>query len=248
MTPLSFASVALLVLVHLFVTRLHFLDRERWRSVAAGVAISYVFLDILPHLAAKQKVLSINVQGGVGGFIEHHSYLLALMGFAAFLGLARVVRELRIRGPKSEAPYSVIYTVLLAFAGYSLLIGYLIGEQPEHRYEPVIIFALAMSIHMAGVHVTLHERHPTSYERIFRYALAAATLTGWVLAVTTNVPEPAFALAFSFLAGAIIVVAAVFELPFVLEGGSYWLFVAGTAGFSALLLLYEAVARTNLAS
>ena len=57
MTFVSLASVFTLILVHLFVTRLHIFEQDRWRSVGAGVALSYVFLDVLPHLSSKQSAL-----------------------------------------------------------------------------------------------------------------------------------------------------------------------------------------------
>ena len=56
-TYLSLASVSLLMIVHILVGHLHFLEQERWRSVGAGIAMSYVFLDILPHLSSKQYLL-----------------------------------------------------------------------------------------------------------------------------------------------------------------------------------------------
>ena len=57
-----------------------------------------------------------------------------------------------------------------------------------------------------------------------------------------------FALVFSFIVGAIMIVAFVFELPVVTSSrGGYWRFVAGSALFSSLLLLYEWLSKTSLA-
>lgn len=246
---LSFANVCILLLIPLLVGRMHFLDQERWRSVGAGFAISYVFLDILPHLSSKQEALQKTVGTGIGAYIEHHAYLLALAGLVTYLSMAVIARNYRINQAVAVAqykPHNLVYIIVLGLSAYNFMIGYMIGEQPEHRYEPVIIFTLAMALHMAGVDHTVREHYPSSYDKLFRYLLAAATFGGWLVGFVTTVPDTTFALAFSFLAGAVIIVAFVFELPVVLGGQRYWLFVAGVTGFSALLLIYEWLAQVRL--
>ena len=250
-TYLSLASVSLLMLVHVLVGRMHFLEQERWRSVGAGVAISYVFLNVLPHLSSKQYALQDTVGTGLGAFLEHHAYLLALAGFVLYFGLAGVAKVSRTSQTVMEEPckpHPVVRIVVLALAVYCFLVGYLIGEQLDHRYEPVIIFALAMTIHMAGVDHTVHDRYPKLYDNIFRYVLATATFVGWLLGIVTTVPDIIFALVFSFVVGTIIIMAFLYELPVVMEGRRYWLFVSGVIGFSALLLIYEAFAKIPLSA
>ncbi len=246
MTLLAGLGVALVALVHLFVGRLRFLRNEGWRAASSGVGVSYVFLDVLPHLAAKQRVLESHTEEGLFGFLAHHAYLLSLVGLLIFLALASAARAHRERAPGTEAPPRIRAAVLAAFGGYNLLIGVLIGEQPEHRVEPPLLFALAISIHLAGVDFAMRENHLRSYDRLFRYVFAGAVAVGYGLAIATQIPPGPFALAFSFLAGAILTIAMAFEVPHVFEGGPCWRFVAGAAGFSALLLLYEALARTDL--
>ena len=230
---------------------MRFLDQECWRSIGAGFAISYVFLDILPHLSSKQEALRNTVGTGFATYLEHHAYLLALTGLVTYLGLAVLMMKHRAdHSPEDEQhkPYIIVHILVLALAAYSFLIGYMIGEQPDHRYEPAIIFTMAMALHMAGVDHTIREHYPKSYDQLFRYLLASAIFSGWLLGFTTTVPDTAFALAFSFLAGAIIIVAFIFELPVVLGGQRYWLFVVGVAGFSALLLIYEWLAQSGIAA
>jgi len=248
---LSFASVSLLMLTHLLVGRMHLLEQEPCRSVGAGVAMSYVFLDILPHLSSKQDALQHSVGTGFGVFLEHHSYLLALAGFTIYFGLANMMKASRTDQAMIEErckPRLTLHVRVLAFAVYCFLIGYLIGEQSEHRYEPVIIFALAMTIHMAGVAHTVRGQISRFYDQIVRYVLAGGTLAGWLLGIVTSIPDAIFALVFSFFVGAIMIVAFVYELPVVIGGRRYWFFVAGVTGFSALLLLYEELAKIELSA
>ena len=137
---------------------------------------------------------------------------------------------------------------MLSLGVYCFLIGFLIGEQPDHRFEPVIIFALAMTIHMAGVDHIVRELYPQFYDRMVRWLLAGATFAGWVIGTVTIISDLVFALVFSFVVGAILIAAFVYELPYVTERRRYWLFVAGVTGFSLLLLIYEVLAKTDLSA
>ncbi|MEY4519559.1 MAG: hypothetical protein RLZZ499_2159 [Cyanobacteriota bacterium] len=80
-----------LALVHLFAGKLRFLEatpRSIWLSFASGVSVAYVFVHILPELSQAQET----VTGAIGealAFLEHHVYLLALLGLAVFYGLER---------------------------------------------------------------------------------------------------------------------------------------------------------------
>jgi len=250
-TYLSLASVSLLMIVHILVGHLHFLEQERWRSVGAGIAMSYVFLDILPHLSSKQYLLEDTIGTGFGVFIQHHAYLFSLAGFVLFFGLVGVEQRLRTSQTvmvEPGEPHSAVKVLGMAIAAYCFLIGYLIGEQPDHRYEPVIILALAMTIHMAGVNHTVRDNYPRFYDQVIRYVLAATTFVGWLLGVVTIVPDIIFALVFSFVVGVIIIVAFLYELPVAVGERKYWFFVAGVTGFSALLLIYEALAKIPLSA
>jgi len=249
MTMLSLAAVLLVMQVHLFAGRMHFLDREPWRSMAPGVAMSYVFLDILPHLSNKQQALEFGEGAGLALFLQNHAYLLALVGFTLFLGLAKINSASGAQETKSDEERqgrSVLYLRILPLAVYVALIGFLIGEQPDHRYEPVIVFACAMVIHLAGVNHTVRHKMSRLYDSSLRYLFAGATLAGWFLGAVTPISDLVFALTFSFVAGAILIVAFVYELPAIAGGKSYLYFSAGVAGFSALLLLYEALSGISL--
>lgn len=79
---LSFVLAVGLALVHLLSGKLRFLGdipRSRWLSIGSGVSVAYVFVHILPDLSEAQET----IQGLVGGglvFLEHHVYLVALLG------------------------------------------------------------------------------------------------------------------------------------------------------------------------
>lgn len=67
MLPLTAALALAFALVHIFIDRLSFLDtvpRSRWLSFAGGVAVSYVFLHILPELGAHQETFALALDLG----------------------------------------------------------------------------------------------------------------------------------------------------------------------------------------
>jgi hypothetical protein len=124
----------------------------------------------------------------------------------------------------------------ISLAGYSFLIGYLLSEQITHRLEPPILFGLTMAIHFAGLDHLTRGHFPKLYDGALRYALAASVLVGWIAGVVLEVAGASLDLWYSFLAGGIIVIAAVYELPHVHTRKQYWAFVAGAGIFSLLIL------------
>jgi len=64
--------------------------RRRWVSVAAGVSVAYVFVDVLPELGAQH--LTFRKAAGEGLlFAEQRIYVLALLAFVALYGLEHMV-------------------------------------------------------------------------------------------------------------------------------------------------------------
>ena len=95
---LAHLAVAAFVAVHLFIARIRHLSRvprSRWLSAAGGVAVAYVFLHMLPELHRGRRVLAR--ASPALAFAEHHVYLVALGGRAAFYGLERLAVSSRRR-------------------------------------------------------------------------------------------------------------------------------------------------------
>ena len=91
MTPTlaSLLAVAVLAVLHLGAGMLRFLEgypRSIWLSLAGGVSVAYVFVQLLPELNEGQEAVAEVVGEGLA-FIKSHVYLLALLGLAVFDGL-----------------------------------------------------------------------------------------------------------------------------------------------------------------
>lgn len=244
---LSLMGVMTLVLVHLFVHRFRFLSGESgpWICASAGVAIAYVFIDILPLLASQQAKLLATPHTGWLRYLEHHAYLVAMAGFAFhyLIAMSRGASPgVHPRGERDRASSLTAYTSVASLLIYAFLIGYMIGEKWDHGGQPGLILGIAMSLHFLGLNHLAYEESPNGYLRWFRYQLAGVTALGWVLGIGTRVSDQVFLLCFSFLAGGIIVVAMSVELPRLRpQARDFAAFLGGMAALTSLLLVAEIV-------
>jgi hypothetical protein len=248
LTPLSVDLLSgvlaiALVLVHVFSSRLRFLEalpRSRWLSFGSGVSVAYVFVHVLPDLSAAQQTL--HQSWGEGWeFLEHHVYLVALVGLAAFYGLERAAKLSRQRnreagqGDVTEA--KVFWLHMVSFALYNALIGYLLLHREEPGLVSLILFAVAMALHFLVNDYGLREHHKKPYDQIGRWILSAAVMTGWAIGSGTEISQAAIAVLFAFLAGGIVLNVLKEELPDDRES-RFGAFVLGAAGYTALLLAW----------
>ena len=142
-----------LALVHLFAGKLRFLEttpRNIWLSFASGVSVAYVFVHILLELSQAQETIT-GVVGETLTFLEHHVYLLALLGLAAFYGLERAALVSRQRNQKAGkgdvTETGVFWLHVVSFALYNALIGYLLVHREEPGFLSLCFFFLAMALH-----------------------------------------------------------------------------------------------------
>jgi len=239
MLPFIFAIG--LALVHLYSGRIRFLEtvpRSRWLSAAGGVAVAYVFLHILPDLDNHQDVI---VQtGGFGlAFLEHHVYLIALLGLAMFYGLERLAKQSRQQSQKAGTgdvtSETVFWLHIASFGLYNALIGYLLLHREDPGLRSLIFFFIALALHFVVNDHGLREHHKQVYQRLGRWILAAAVLVGGAIGQGTKLPAPAIAVLFAFLAGGIILNVLKEELPEERES-RFWAFAAGAGLYAALLI------------
>jgi hypothetical protein len=97
LTALTLLAAIVLVLVHLFASKLRFLrgtPRSQWRSAAGGISVAYVFIHLIPELSAGQETLA-RASESVVGFFEYHVYLVSLVGLMTIYGLERAAKRSR---------------------------------------------------------------------------------------------------------------------------------------------------------
>ncbi len=230
-----------LAIVHLYSGKLRLLSvipRSRWLSLAGGVSVAYVFVHLLPELSERQEVFQ-ELEGPVIGFVEHHVYLMALLGLAIFYGLERVVKDSRQRshalGRGGATATPVFWMHITSFAVYNALIGYLLVHREEPGIQSLFLFFVAMALHFMVNDYGLRQDHKDIYEKQGRWLLTAAIIVGWVIGAGTEIPDAAIAILFAFLAGGIILNVLKEELPDDRES-RFWAFALGAGGYSVLLL------------
>lgn len=239
----AFLVALVFAAVHVFGGRLTFLGsvpRSGWLSAAGGVSTAYVFVHLLPELAEYQRGFSERLGGGAGvlGGIEAHSYLIALLGLAAFYGLERMAKSSAGRdgaGGERRPSSAVFWIHLGSFAAYNLLIGYLLLHREETDLRGLLIYAVAMALHFVVNDHGLRADHGRAYDDAGRWILAAAPVLGWLLGAGTKVPPLLVASLFAFLAGGVVLNVLKEELPEERQS-RFSAFAAGAAAYAVLLL------------
>lgn len=258
---------ALLALGHVLAPALRFLGgtpRSIWLSVAGGVSVAYVFVHLLPELAAGQAQVSRAIEaapaslGGVGRrFAERHVYLIALVGLAVFYGLDKLALRSRGRGDDADeadgdgegqpggrardtpgedtTTVGVFWVHMASFGVYNVLVGYLLLHRERPDTSDLLLFAVAMALHFLVTDRGLEEHHQTRYRRTGRWLLAAAVWVGVGVGAATEIPAAALAVFVAFLAGGVILNVLKEEMPSE-RRGRFWAFTLGMAVYSALLL------------
>lgn len=237
MTLLTAFLVAGMALAHLFSYKLLFLQgipRSPWLSMAGGISVAYVFLHILPELSASQGHLE-ETGGLVIGYLEHHVYLVALLGLGLFYGLERAAKEKRSTAEDKGSAY-VFWLHMASFSIYNGLIGYLLLHRVDQSIQSLLLFFFAMTVHFVVNDYGLREDHEEDYDRRGRWVLVAALFVGWAVGLVTEIPEAAIAVLFAFLAGAVVLNVLKEELPRERKS-RFWAFALGALAYAVLLLV-----------
>ena len=209
---------------------------RRWVSAAAGVSVAYVFVDLLPELAAQNDVI-VHAAGKQALFAEQRVYILALFSFVILYGLQYFVLGRRAAPADRRAQPAVGAWCALHVAGFALysgLIGYLLVERAGN-YLALTLYTVAMALHFLIVDHALTDEHGASYQRIGRWILAAGVLAGWLVGELAPLSEVNVARLFAVLAGGVVITSLRAELPDQTRG-QFWPFCLGAVSFALILL------------
>jgi hypothetical protein len=237
----ALAAVVLVAFGHLLAPWLRFLrmePRSRFLSVAGGVSVAYVFVHLLPEIAAAQAAVDDTARGVAASF-ERHAYVAALAGLALFYGLERaavIAKSARHPEHVHPTPPAVFWITTASFAAYNVIIGYLLVEDAAvSEGVDLALFALALALHMVVNDLGLRHHHRARYDRWGRWVLAAAPIAGYLLAQGVTISEAGIGLVIAFLGGGVVLNVLKEELPEE-RLSRFGAFVAGAAGYAALLL------------
>lgn len=231
--PYTLAAALVLASIYVFGHRMRTKSHHRrWVSVAAGVSVAWVFVDLLPEISENQAKFSTGPHHGMAIFPEQAIYLAAMLGFVLFYALYIA------GGVEEDGEPSQVFSSLrvAAFAGYSALIAYLLIHNVWKDATTLVLYTLAMSFHFLLVDHSLFSDHYGRYEGRLRWILAMAVLAGWFVGILTSIPDQWMARIIAFVSGGVLMNTVVVELPEG-RGGRFWPFALAAAAYSAVLLI-----------
>jgi hypothetical protein len=209
--------------------------RHRWQALSAGVAMAYVFVNVMPELEEHRPIVASSVAGTLLD-AEKRIYLWALAGFVAFAGLNRLRVVQRANGDRADSAGILYWGGMAGWGMYTMLIGYLLLHREDHSMLSLWLFVLAMGLHILMMDNELVERFEGIYEPRGRMLMVACLLLGWVLGSLDALPETFTSRLFAFVVGGVVITSAHEELSFEEDGRFGW-FVGGAAAYATLLML-----------
>jgi hypothetical protein len=200
-------SVILFACVHLLsdkAQKFSSLFHGRLLSMGSGVAIAYVFVDILPKLSESGDIVQQALKG-IFPFVERHVYAIALAGFLLFFTLSQSRSFL-----KENRSF---WLSIFSYAFFNFLIGYAIVDKDNPEVKPLALFTFAIGLHFFTNDYTLCKEHGEEYCQKGRWLLVLSLFLGWLAGVGVTIPPAAIALASAFIAGGIIMNVTQHEIP-----------------------------------
>ena len=242
-----------LAVLHLLaprIRRLPLVPEAATGSFAGGLAVSYVFLHLLPELAEGNVAIGEALDDVVEAtpLLELAIFGVALFGFTAFYGLERLADTRRepsfekaARGQRHAAPVYGLH--LGSFLVYNALITYTMALRLRTGILFAVLFTVAMGLHFVLTDRGLEEHYPRRFDLRGRLALAAALVVGWALAsLFAPTSTVLVALLTALLGGSILLNVFKEEVPSN-RRSSFWWFLTGLVFYAVLLALVTAAAE-----
>lgn len=233
----------LLAVIHFSADQLNFsyIPRSKWLSAGGGISVAYIFIHVLPELQQWQETFTEETTLQTIQFLEHHLYLIALLGLVTFYGLERAAKlsgQSHRNAPGNDIPHNtrIFWIHMFSFSIYNFLIGYLLFHREENSFGSLAFFVVAMAFHFLVNDYGLLDHYKEVYKKKGRWIIAAAIIAGWLVGILSEIQEIYIALIFAFIAGGIILNVLKEELPEERKS-NFWAFSLGAGAYAALLLI-----------
>lgn len=194
----SFLAISIFALIHIWAAKISCFNKiiqARFLSASGGVAISYVFIDILPKLGESDRLVRQTL-AGVFPYFERHVYVLALSGFLLFLIVDRTQFFLKKEGS--------LYLSLLSYALFNFLVGYAIVDKNNPEVRPLILFTIAIALHYFINDYSLYKVHGSQYKNNNKWVLIVSLFIGWIAGFWATLSKTSIALVSAFIGGGVI--------------------------------------------
>ncbi len=230
----------------LFLMAFHFLSHwfsqqfpdngKAFSSFSGGVAVSYVFLHMLPNLVESNKPMGefLSEHQWLTPFTELFIYIIALGGFIIYYGFDLLAER---QGTYKHNDQLVYALHLAMFCLYNFLITYTMSVRAYSSATATVLFTTAMALHFVLTDRKFSRSYKKRFDQVGRYLLILALFIGWLCSVIfdpVNVLVSAFMVA--FLSGSVLLNVFREELPATQIIHYLW-FTFGASLISLILLL-----------
>ena len=240
------------------IRKLPFVPERATGSFAGGLAVAYVFLHLLPEIAAGNEAIGAALADMIEPtpLMELGIFLVALVGFTVFYALERLAERTAPRtlvttghgatrhgapghgdgGPERGPSSGLVYGAHLgSFLVYNALITYTMALRLRTGILFAVLFTVAMGLHFVLTDRGLEEHYPDRFGRGGRLALGAALIVGWVAdAVFAPTSTLLVALLTALLGGSILLNVFKEEVPSGRRSSFPW-FLTGLVVYAGLL-------------
>ncbi|GAE35048.1 hypothetical protein [Halalkalibacter akibai] len=199
------------ILIHLFANKLipsKRIHRLKWFSFSGGLAVSYVFVYVLPTLHKEQILVK---KYGDYFTMESELYFIGLIGVLIFYGIQKIVRKAQLNNKTKKA--RTLFWLQIGFFGiYNMLVAYTVISHDVLGIQ-AIFYGLAVGLHFVAVAHDLWREYADIYDKVGRYVLALGIIAGWILGVLVTLSPLIESIIFAFISGAMILNVLKYELP-----------------------------------
>lgn len=211
--------------IHLFSHHFHRLIKGSeavFTSFSGGLAIAYVFLHLLPELEQAGTVFGKPI------------YIITLLGFIIFYGVQSLVWQNSISQKSLES--RIFYIEILFLCIYNALIIYTLPEHLSAVASEIILYLVAMGLHLLVRNHGLQKKHNQRFHKIGSYALVCSLFIGCMMEVFLDslLNNLISDMLTAILAGFILFNVFVEELPSPKKSTFLW-FLVGIASYIILL-------------
>lgn len=204
---LAFCCILLFSLVHMFAKNIRGMigsSQSKFLSFGGGVAIAYVFIDLLSKLDKNAFLVQESLRGYIP-FAEHHVFVMALLGFLLFFAVDR--------SSKGEGNKKAFTLSIVSYSLFNFLVGYSIVDPYNPEIQPIALFSVAMGLHYFTNDYSLCRSYGDLYDLYGKWWLIANLLLGWLVGSFFVVSPTGIALISAFIGGGVIMNVTRHELP-----------------------------------
>lgn len=215
------------------------IKRRKIVSVASGISVAYIFIDVLPELNKAQIFFT---QAGFCSMIKLNElliYLISLLGFLYFFYLENYIQS-KEKTDSSDIQintnlhrYSILY--LSGFFLNNFILGYLIVYW-ENSVNSLLVYTIAISLHVITLDYATIKEFGNKFRHI-KFTLTLGLPAGWIAGILIKFPDEVKHLAVGFIAGSVIINSIKDEFPKKDDNIEYKYFLISSIVYALILIL-----------